>query len=96
MKRFICGLLVGLLFATFGIALAQGRTLRLIINGIDVTAEAQPVIIDGRAMVPIRFVTESLGAQVGFDSANYVVIITSAENKLEQPAPQRREQEAIR
>lgn len=76
MKKFTCGLLVGLLLAASGIVLAQGQALRLIINGADITAEAQPIIIDGRTLVPARALAERLGAKVVWDEANYAVVVT--------------------
>lgn len=37
--------------------------------------DSEPVILDGRTMVPVRFIAESLDKQVGWDSENRVVVI---------------------
>jgi hypothetical protein len=47
-------------------------------NGAQVTLDAAPTIVNGRTLVPVRFVGEALGAQVSWDAVNYQVnIITS-------------------
>lgn len=45
------------------------------INGLAVGLEVPPTIVDGRTMVPIRFISESLGAHVSWDGLNRDVII---------------------
>ncbi len=47
-------------------------------NGDEVTMQVPAQIIDGRTMVPLRFVSESLGALVGWDGTTRTVSITSA------------------
>jgi len=46
------------------------------VNGVTKTLDVAPQIINGRTMVPVRFVTENLGATVGFDDKTKVVTIT--------------------
>jgi len=46
-----------------------------IVNGSPVTIDVPPMIMDGSTMVPIRFVSEALGAQVGWDDAAQLVAI---------------------
>ena len=73
----------------FGLAAAAvyaNDAISVIIDGQQVTFEAQqPVIIDGRTLVPVRGVFEQLGFEVDWDgdnrqaileSENYTVIIT--------------------
>lgn len=44
--------------------------------------DSEPVIIDGRTLVPVRFVSEALGAKVDWDAENRKVIIEkSAKNE---------------
>lgn len=40
-----------------------------IVNGQSKTLDVPPTIVGGRALVPLRFVSENLGAQVQFDAA---------------------------
>ena len=79
MKRFFTGLftglLAGLLLATTTFALA-GQPIRLIVNGKEIQCDVLPQLINGRVLVPARFVAEPLGAKVEWDGTNMVVSIT--------------------
>jgi len=46
------------------------------VNGVPVSLDVPPQIINGRTMVPIRFVSENLGAEVNWDSNTKTVTIT--------------------
>lgn len=48
------------------------------VNGKDVTLDVPPMIINGRTMVPVRFVAEALGCEVNWDGSSQTVIITGA------------------
>lgn len=90
MKKFICGLLIGLLLSLPLATFASGQALRLVVNGQDITAEAQPVIIDGRTLVPARALAEKLGATVGWDGASQTVVVTSVKDQAVVEAPVQR------
>lgn len=45
------------------------------INNMQFELDVPPLAIDGRTMVPVRFVSEALGAEVTWDEVNYEVII---------------------
>jgi hypothetical protein len=47
------------------------------INGSTKTLEVAPQTINGHTMVPLRFVSESLGANVKWDSSTSIITITS-------------------
>jgi hypothetical protein len=47
-------------------------------NGLSLSLPVAPEIINGSTMVPIRFVSESLGAQVNWDQSRKMVFIESA------------------
>ncbi|MDR0469240.1 MAG: copper amine oxidase N-terminal domain-containing protein, partial [Peptococcaceae bacterium] len=87
MKRFLAGLATGLV-AGLIIATALGAIaaddIRLIINGRDITAsmDVKPQIIEGRVMVPARFVADNLKARVEWDGDGRAVIITSDKTML--------------
>lgn len=70
---FITGLVVGLVLS-IGIATAS-PAIRLVINGQEIKTDVPPQMIDGRVMVPARYVAEPLGATVEFKDNS--VIITS-------------------
>ncbi|MDD4429465.1 MAG: copper amine oxidase N-terminal domain-containing protein [Paludibacter sp.] len=85
MKRFstglIVGLVAGLIMATAALALAA-NPIKLIINGQNIQCDVPPQNINGRVLVPARFVAESLGANVAWDAANNAVVITSVTPSL--------------
>lgn len=47
------------------------------INGKEVELDAAAKAIDGRTLVPVRFIAESLGAEVGWDQESKTVLINS-------------------
>lgn len=46
-------------------------------NGAEILMDAVPEVINGTTMVPLRFLSEALGAQVEFDKANNRVSIST-------------------
>jgi len=53
-----------------------GKALKIYINGSQVISDVAPVIVDGRTMVPVRFVTEELGCNVAWEPVGQIVTIT--------------------
>lgn len=53
------------------------QIIKIFINGREVHTDVDPVIINDRTMVPIRFVTEELGMEVDWDGVNRHVLITN-------------------
>lgn len=89
MKKFICVLIIlAMLLGIFvGVpkALAQKQMFltlvvginQYILNGMQLTMDAPPVIVNGRTFVPIRLVAETFGADVKWDGTTRTVTITS-------------------
>lgn len=75
-KCFLVSLVVGLIMATATFAMAD-NPIKLIINGQEIQCDVSPQNINGRVLVPARFVAESLGASVAWDGTNNAVVITS-------------------
>lgn len=71
----VLGLVVGLLVGTMALADAP---IKLFVDGKEIVCDVPPQIIDGRTMVPARYVAEALGATVEWDGANNSVLIHSA------------------
>lgn len=84
MKRFSIGLLIGLLIGVIltipMYSLAQ-QPIKLIINGQQIQCDVPPQNINGRVLVPARFVAEPLGATVEWDGINRVVKIMGKSGK---------------
>jgi len=59
-------------------AAAKGSQIQLIVNGRAVQPDVAPTLIDGRVLVPVRWVAEALGAQVDWNESARVVTITGA------------------
>lgn len=71
----LIGILLGSLIPIQSI-LAESP-IRLIINGKEITCDVMPQMVNGRVLVPARFVAEPLGASVNWDSQQNAVIINS-------------------
>lgn len=81
-KAFVLVALVAVL-ATGGAAPASASNpIRLCVNGQEVHSSVPPQIINGRTVVPIRFVAEALGADVAWDGATKTATITKGELQL--------------
>ncbi len=63
------------------VSLAIGST-NATVNGAAVTLDVPAQLVNDRTMVPVRFISESLGAQVDWDDASQTVIIESAADVL--------------
>lgn len=64
----------------------------IIKNGVSkkLQLDAAPIIVKGKTLVPVRFISESMGKQVGWDGTNKTVILIDYDyflNALKQQAP---------
>lgn len=62
--------------------IAQGTSIRLVINGEEVVPDAPPYIKDSRTLVPIRIISERLGAKVVWDPNKREVFITHGSTNI--------------
>lgn len=83
MKKFVAGLVLGFLLTSV-VGVFAVSNISLIVNGQEITPDVPPQIIDGRVMVPARFIAEPLGATVEWDGENNTVIITD-KSKIADP-----------
>ncbi|MGE5458963.1 MAG: stalk domain-containing protein [Methanobacterium sp.] len=81
-KKLVCSAVVGvLLVLLIGNLVLANTTIKLFINGAEVSCSPAPVIVNDRVMVPLAFVSKELGAKVQWDEYNQAVRI-STEKKL--------------
>lgn len=81
MKRFFTGLVTGLLIGIIlstGVLVYASTPIKLIVNQKEIQCDVPPQIIDGRTLVPARFLAEALGARVTWDEKNSAVVVTTA------------------
>lgn len=57
------------------------------VNGAQITLDVPAQIVSGRTLVPLRFISESLGANVQYDAASRSVIITTTTGGGPPPPP---------
>lgn len=76
MKRFIAGVVIGLLLAVSIPASAQS-VVRLFLDGKEIKSDVPPQIIKGTTMVPLRVIVESLGVNVEWDGKENKVIMST-------------------
>lgn len=62
------------LSALVGVAFAKG-TIKIVVNGQQVTSDVAPQMINNRVMVPLSVVSNALGAHVSWDQKNQTVTI---------------------
>jgi len=77
MRRLLPALLVAVL-ALGTLAAAAEAPIGLVVNGATIETDTPPLSIDDRTYVPIRVVSEALGAEVGWDGATRTVIVNLA------------------
>lgn len=59
-----------LILNTFTVVSASENDIKVLVNGQQIMFDVQPQIINGRTMVPMRKIFESLGAAVSWDAAS--------------------------
>src|SRR5690606_11850507 len=70
----IAGILAFAVFTCAAILAAVAEDpVRLIVNGKTVQPDVSPQIMEGRVMVPVRWIAEALGAEVKWDKENRAV-----------------------
>lgn len=76
-----------MLFLLFNLSVfevaAENRTPQVFINGGQVEFDVEPIIDEGRTLIPIRAVSEQLGYQVVWDSSGNSAEIKSSDDTLE-------------
>jgi len=87
-KGIIFSLVLGLLpmilpyYATISIAQEEEKPISIIVDGNQVTFDSPPIIVDGRTLVPLRAIFESLEADVEWDSIERKVTSTRGDTTI--------------
>lgn len=82
-RAFFCCLFLWLLFISMTLPVqAAGSGITLIINGQPALSDVAPIIQNNRTMVPLRVISEGLGAEVFWDNASRTVRITLPDGEI--------------
>jgi SagB-type dehydrogenase family enzyme len=78
-KRWLIITVVVLLLVVLAIASVTfaDNPVKLIVNGQEINAEVPPQIINGRVMVPVRWIADAMGATVAWDENSRTVFIAT-------------------
>jgi flagellum-specific peptidoglycan hydrolase FlgJ len=61
---------------------AEATTIKLLVDGNDITSLSSPMIVNDRTLVPIRFVSEEIGAEVKWDGVNRTVTVVKGNKSV--------------
>ncbi|HKL41555.1 MAG TPA: stalk domain-containing protein [Clostridia bacterium] len=80
--KYLLLLVFTFIFASANITFAEPSNIKLLVDGEDITELSSPIIENDRMLIPIRFVSESLGAIVEWDGENRRVTIARNDDHL--------------
>lgn len=85
MKKFVAGLIVGLIIGTCGFTFAASETVQatfakfnFIVNGEPKTLEADPLVYQGTTYLPVRVVSNMLGYDVTYRADSRTIELVTA------------------
>lgn len=81
MKKHLRGILI-LFFLSLSLNTFCLSDISLVIDGQAVLAEPAPLLKNGRTLVPVRLITEELGAKVSWNESERSVLIEDGHNKV--------------
>ena len=84
-KKWLAVIGVVILVSIFATAALASNPIKLIVNGREIKPDVAPQIINGRTMIPIRWVAEALGADVKWDEHANAVRINSSQCPIYKP-----------
>lgn len=71
--------ILGMMAGVGGVGLAE-QPIKVYINGKEMVSDQPPIIINDRVLVPLRAVSETLGASVGWNYEKQTVYIATPDN----------------
>ncbi|MBS5164614.1 MAG: copper amine oxidase N-terminal domain-containing protein [Butyricicoccus pullicaecorum] len=67
------------ILAAATLSLSAASATSLVVDGTPITTDVPPIVVDGRTLVPVRVLFESLGATVGWDEVTQTATATKGE-----------------
>ena len=75
-NKVIIGLIILLILVNSCIFVSANGDITVKLNGEPLVFDVQPIIVDGRTLVPLRAIFEALGANVAWEEATQTVFAT--------------------
>ena len=86
-KHVLTLLVVVLVLSAYALGAYADNPIRIFINDKEVYSDVNPQLVNGRVLVPLRLVAESMGAEVLWNTANNSVYISTKESSVPVTLP---------
>lgn len=86
MKKFLSATMASLMLLGSAAAVSADDTIKVILDGSELTFDVPPQVIEGRTLVPLRVIFEALGAEVNWDGETRTVTATKGETTVKMTA----------
>lgn len=86
-KHVLTLLVVVLVLSAYALGAYADTPIRIFINDKEVYSDVNPQLVNGRVLVPLRLVAESMGAEVQWNIANNSVYISTKESSVPATLP---------
>ena len=95
MKRFVAGLIIGLMLGMSGVAIADDgyvqavfAKFRFVVNGVEKDPGVDPLVYQGTSYLPVRAISNMLGYDVTYKADSRTIELTKAvEREVKSPLP---------
>ncbi|RXJ01650.1 copper amine oxidase N-terminal domain-containing protein [Anaerobacillus alkaliphilus] len=83
-KNIITSLLLILLFSSGfpNLAFANSSTIKVFVNGVEIQTDQPPIVRNGRTLVPLRAIFESLNAKVVYEEGTRKITATRGDTRI--------------
>ena len=87
MKKFLTGLIIGIIMATALSVSASSNSVTIFVNDTEINSDKAYISDEGITMIPLRAVVETLGLTVNWDGTTKTIYISSPEQPKETRQP---------
>lgn len=82
-RSFLIGLVILAIVSVMAIPAVSASAITVKVDGKALSLDVAPVVESGRALVPIRAISEALGAMVKWNSSSKTITMTTCNTKVE-------------
>lgn len=82
MRKLLWFLILAISVSTFSVVTEASQPITITVNGWELVSDIPPVLEKGRVLVPVRQISEDLGAKVDWDATTGTITIIDVNNEL--------------